>query len=245
MATKQPDEALTYTYSFASDMAPADTIASIVTVEVEPSGGLTNAAQSISGQTVLVRWGGGANGSTYLTKVLVLTGSGDIIEQDGAITVQEFFNPPANIPGVVDFNYAVWAARYPELADKVSLGMASAYFAEASIYLNNTPCSPVQDTGQRSVLLNMLVAHIAALNGARSDPSSFAPGRLSSASEGSVSVSLDLGALPGSATWYAQTTYGLSYWALTANLRTMHYVPARPRYFGPAYGSFTRRLGYP
>lgn len=239
MATKQPDEALTFTYDFSADIG-SDTIASIVAVDVEPAGGLDNLAQSISGQSVLVRWGGGANGSACLTKVTVLTGNGDIVQQDGAISIVEFFVPPAQVPGVVSFNYAIWAARYPELANLVPLDMASAYFMEAGLYLDNTACSPVQDLGQRAAYLNMLVAHIAALNGARADPSSFAPGRLSSATEGSVSVSLDLGALPGAATWYAQTTYGLAYWAMTANLRTMRYVAAPPRYFGPNYG----RMGY-
>lgn len=235
MATKQPGEALTFTYDFSADLG-TDTLASIVAVEVAPLGGLSNLAQSFTEKAVLVRWGGGSNLVTYLTKVTALSTNGDIFQQDGAISVVEFFVPPAELPGVVSFNYAVWAARYPELAALIPLDMAGAYFMEAGLYLDNTACSPVQDLGQRAVFLNMLVAHIAALNGARADPSSFAPGRISSATEGSVSITLDLGALPGAAAWYAQTTYGLAFWAMTASLRTMHYVPAQPRYFGPMYG---------
>lgn len=126
--------------------------------------------------------------------------------------------------GVVAFNYAVWAARFSELALSVNEDLATAYFAEASVYLSNADNSPVEDTTARSVLLNLLVAHIATLNGAGKSES---VGRVSSVTEGSVTISTEFAA-PGSQAWYAQTSYGAQYWAMTAPYRTMRYVSAPP-----------------
>jgi hypothetical protein len=91
----------------------------------------------------------------------------------------------------------------------------------------------VADAAVRSVLLNMLTAHIAALN---SPGASGVVGRVSSASEGSVSVSAEL-AVPGSAAWFAQTRYGIAFWQATAQYRTATYRP--PAY--PSRFAFGRR----
>ncbi len=139
---------------------------------------------------------------------------------------------------VATFNYTAWITRYPEFAGKVTEVLGALYFDEAGLYLDNTDCSPVTDINQRTMLLNMLVAHIAALNIARADPTFFAPGRINSATQGSVSVSLDLTALPGTAAWFAQTTYGLSEWAATAPYRTMHYFPGPERFLGVPFQPF-------
>lgn len=129
----------------------------------------------------------------------------------------------------VAFDTTAFVARYPEFAT-VPAPTLAAYFAEAGLYLNNTDASPVTDLGQRAVLLNMLVAHIAALNsGANGQEASQLVGRISSATEGSVSVQADMGAVPGSAAWYMQTKYGASYWTATASYRTMRYYPGRSR----------------
>ena len=125
------------------------------------------------------------------------------------------------------FNYAAWAARYPEFAG-VDEALASLYFAEACLYLDNRDDSPVSDIAVRGLLLNMLTAHIAALAGA-SGRSADQVGRVASASEGSVSVSMDTGTLPGSAAWYQQTQYGLTYWKASQPYRSATYVAA------PAY----------
>lgn len=133
------------------------------------------------------------------------------------------------------FDYAAWSARYPELAGKVDDTRAGLLFAEAGLYLDNTDASPVQDLPTRLMLLNMLVAHIAALSGALEpggSPSGLV-GRVSSASEGSVSVSVDTGLTPGTAVWYQQTPYGLSFWQATKGLRSAIYVPSYPRNFEP------------
>jgi hypothetical protein len=125
---------------------------------------------------------------------------------------------------VAVFSYADWSARYPELVAKVTEPLATAYFLEAEIYLDNTDESVVQDVARRTLLFNMLVAHIAACNGAAS-PAGVGVGRISSATQGSVSVSLDFNVPAGTAAWYALTKYGAAYWAATALYRGMNYIP--------------------
>lgn len=133
---------------------------------------------------------------------------------------------------VAVFNYALWAARYPALAAKVAEPLASAYFTEAGqLYCDNSDCSPVQDVGIRLTLLNQLVAHIAALETSKAAQQGLV-GRISSVTEGGVTVAIDLGAVPGTEAWYAQTQYGLAFWTATAPYRTMTYVPGDQPFLG-------------
>src|SRR5262249_37816262 len=70
-------------------------------------------------------------------------------------------------------------------------------------------------------------------------------GRVASATEGSVSVTLEMPNQPAAAAWYLQTPYGASFWAATALYRTARYVPGpamRPA-FGPGSGAATPYLG--
>lgn len=135
---------------------------------------------------------------------------------------------------IAAFDYAAWVLRYPEFG-AVSAERAALFFAEAGLYLDNTDASPITDVTYRGVLLNMLTAHVAALSGALEadgKPSGLV-GRVSSASEGQVSVSVDGGMLPASAAWYAQTPYGLAYWQATKRQRGAAYVPPAPYNFEP------------
>lgn len=140
--------------------------------------------------------------------------------------------------GVVAFDYTAWSLRYPELAASVTAPLANIYFAEAQLYCDNTPSSPVTDWapgGQRAMFLNMITAHIAALN---KPGASALVGRISNATEGSVSVQtqLDGEQLHGRAFW-AQTRYGLAFWQASAQYRTMRYIASPARPFDP----FARR----
>lgn len=133
---------------------------------------------------------------------------------------------------IATFDFARWQGRYPEFA-AVTQEQAEAYFAEATLYHRNDGSGQVNDAGQQLALLNMLVAHVAALARAQGGGSAEAGlvGRINSATEGSVSVTLD--ALPaegGVAAWLQQTPYGAAYWAATAPYRTMRYRPG-PRRF--------------
>lgn len=133
---------------------------------------------------------------------------------------------------VAVFNYAVWAAMYPALAVTVPEPLAQAYFDQSTLILNNGVGSVVPLATTRLALYNLLVAHIATLNGA--DRGGLV-GRINSASEGSVSVATEY-AGPTNAAWFLQTPYGAQYWQSTAQYRSAVYVPGVPRYLGvPGY----------
>lgn len=128
---------------------------------------------------------------------------------------------------IVTFDSVAFLARYPEFAS-VNPGTLTVYFAEATIYLDNTDSSIVTDCTIRAVLLNMLVAHIAALNsGVNGQAPSGIVGRVSDATEGSVHVAADMGPTTGSSAWYMQTQYGASYWTATSRYRQFQYRTGR------------------
>ena len=140
------------------------------------------------------------------------------------------------------FDPAAFVARYPEFAG-LTTAQLNAYFAETGLYCVNATWNPAYGAGVLGLMLNMLTAHIAWLYAPRANglPSaggaSASPlvGRVSSATEGSVSVSTESDYPPGSAQWYVQTSYGASYWAAAAPFRTMQYRGAVRR-LGLIYG---------
>lgn len=139
---------------------------------------------------------------------------------------------------VVEFNYAAWVAMFPEFANVSELA-ATAYFAQATAYHSNLSNGVVNDAAVQALALNLVTAHIAArystpAGGAQ--PSNTPVGRISSASEGSVSVSTEMSYPPGSASWWNQTKYGADYWALMTPYRTARYRPLYTRTGGvPPY----------
>jgi hypothetical protein len=132
------------------------------------------------------------------------------------------------MPSVV-FNATAFKARYPEFA-AISDARLGVFFGEAGLYLSNADNSPVQNIDRRATLLNMLTAHIAYLGGALSADGLPKPvGRVSQATEGSVSASLEY-LTPGTHAWFTQTQYGAAFWQATSSLRGMRYVPCPTRY---------------
>lgn len=132
---------------------------------------------------------------------------------------------------VVVFNPTAFKARYPEFA-AVDNALLSACFTESGLYLSNKDNSPVSDITWRTLLLNMLTAHVAFIGGALSADGQARPnGRLSQAAEGSVSATFDgVPATPGSGAWFAQSQYGAAFWQATSSLRGMHYRARPTRY---------------
>ena len=129
----------------------------------------------------------------------------------------------------VIFNPAAFKARYPEFAAVADQALQSC-FDESTLYLSNSDASPVQNETRRSLLLNMLTAHIAYLGGAISvDGQPMPVGRTSSATEGSTSASLEYAA-PGSSAWFTQTQYGAAFWQATISLRSFRYIPRPTRF---------------
>ena len=90
----------------------------------------------------------------------------------------------------VVFNPAAFKAAYPEFG-AVPDAALNGYFVRSQLFLVNQDC-PVQDEDKRLMLFWLLVAHIAQLAGALNPGGIPGPvGRTSSATEGSVSVTLE------------------------------------------------------
>lgn len=124
----------------------------------------------------------------------------------------------------VVFDPAAFKVAYPEFA-AVDNAVLQSCFDQATLYLSNSDCSPVQDLTKRQALLWMLTAHIATLRGyGPGTGRAGVVGRVSSATEGSVSISTEYG-VPGSATWFSQTPYGANFWEATLYLRSFRYRP--------------------
>jgi len=124
----------------------------------------------------------------------------------------------------VVFNPTTFKLRYPEFA-AVANDLLALFFDEATLYMDNSDTSIVQDIPRRTTLLNMLTAHVTALSGATAADGQPKPvGRIASAGEGSVSVSLEY-MTPGTMAWFVQTQYGAAFWQATSSLRGFRYFP--------------------
>lgn len=153
---------------------------------------------------------------------------------------------PTPAHGVVVFEPSVFKVLYAQFA-AVADSSLTLFFDLATLIVTNVCGSIVQDATQRERLLNLLVAHIAALQpvspagGPGSGPALV--GRITSATEGTVSVSAEYASsVSSSEAWFIQTQYGALFWQLTATYRSFRYTaPVRP--FGPA-GAFPGRRGY-
>lgn len=140
---------------------------------------------------------------------------------------------------VAVFNVNQFLGRYPEFSavNTANPLRLAALFQEAGLYLNNTDASPVCDVNRRGVLLNMLTAHISYLAGDLSSDGQARPvGRLSQATEGSVSATFEsVPPTPGTGAWFQQSQYGAAFWQATTSLRGARYV-------APACNSIYRRV---
>lgn len=141
--------------------------------------------------------------------------------------------------GPVTFDYAFFQRRFPEISEWCSPDQTEFYFELATSLLDNRDAggtrpfctalqnSPITDIPTRQRLLGLLTAHIATLfapiNGVASPT---LVGRITNASEGSVSVGVDFPSDPG-AEWFTQTKYGAMFWQLTKRYRQMRYYPGR------------------
>jgi hypothetical protein len=137
----------------------------------------------------------------------------------------------------VAFVYADWIAAFPVFG-AVSSPLAQSYFNRASNIFPNSTTNPAFAAGTLLSLLYLATAHVAWINAPRDangNPASTgqppAPlvGRISSATEGSVSVGVELSGgddTPSKAYW-VQTPFGIEFWAATARYRAFRYR-ARP-----------------
>lgn len=160
---------------------------------------------------------------------------------------------PVICAGAVGGAVGVWSQSafletYPNFR-AVPATTLQAQFNIATIYLRNDGTSPIRSVATQTTLLYMLTAHLLQLtfgpNGEGAIAGGAAPGlvgRISSASEGSVSVSTDYPENPNAA-WFTQTPYGAAFWQATANFRRAYYRPG-PTRFGTGIGNGTLGGGY-
>ena len=155
---------------------------------------------------------------------------------------------PTPVHGVVEFVPADFRALFPQFTDPPTTdAMLDMYFALATLILDNSCGSLVQDAAQRERLLNLLMAHIATLmplataGGSGSGASIVGP--ITSATEGTVSISAGwLSNVSQSMAWFLLTAWGQLFWQLTAPYRSFRYVPP-PQCCGPG-GRLAGRRGY-
>ncbi|MFZ4835766.1 DUF4054 domain-containing protein [Rouxiella sp. Mn2063] len=128
--------------------------------------------------------------------------------------------------GVVVLDISKFRAMFPEFSN-VDDTLLPFLFDQATDYLNNTVYSLVTDVIKRERLLYLLIAHLAYMRygDANGNGGTGMVGRLSSASEGSVSVSSDAGQIEFRYMWYTQSPYGMDYWQATKVYRMANYYP--------------------
>ena len=128
----------------------------------------------------------------------------------------------------VTFDPKAFKARYPEFV-AVADATLTAVFDEACLLIDNSDASPVSDVTRRRVMLWLAVAHLAKLGGLAEQSAGIASatpaGRVTSASEGSVSVSFSVGPETDQNAFWLQTAYGQQLWKLMAPYRQAVYVP--------------------
>ena len=141
------------------------------------------------------------------------------------------------------FDYDTWVAMFPEMAG-VTSPVATGYFAMATMYIRNDGGGPINDPNMQATVLNLTTAHIAKLfsnqtagipvTGGIEPPNTGAVGRVSQASQGSVSATLEMMPAEASSAWFNQTQYGAAAYRMLAPFRTMRYLgPTNRRRFNP------------
>lgn len=113
-----------------------------------------------------------------------------------------------------------------------------AYFELASIWLRNDGTGRVKSVKLQTQLMYMVTAHLTQLfSGPDGNDPSGLVGRISSATEGSVTVATEMEGNINSA-WFNQTPYGAAFWQATAAFRSFPaYLPG-PTRFGNGIGTF-------
>lgn len=129
---------------------------------------------------------------------------------------------------IVVFDPTAFKAIYPEFTTYPDARCVAMFGLAAGSLLDNTDNSPVMSLDVRTNLFYLLVAHLLSLFGAGGvKPGSGAPpGRLSTATQGSVTAGFEYTLPAGSALapWYLQTGYGALYWTAIAPYRSARYI---------------------
>jgi hypothetical protein len=143
---------------------------------------------------------------------------------------------------VVTFDPAAFAAAYPEFASVAQARTTMLFGLAAATILDNTDGSPVMDINLRTQLFYLLVGHLLLVFGsAPTTPDNTPPGRVASATQGTITTSFEYTMPQGSAMapWFLQTKYGAMYWTATAPYRSARIIANGESGIGRAiaYGS--------
>lgn len=130
---------------------------------------------------------------------------------------------------IVVFDPSQFKTAFPEFAAVPDARLTLLFNMATASLIDNTDASIVVDVVQRASMLDLAVAHLLTLFGTtvagtgNAGPSGVV-GRLSSATEGSVSSSFEMNVpvSPGSA-WWNQTQYGAMFWVMMAPFRSFRY----------------------
>lgn len=133
---------------------------------------------------------------------------------------------------IVVFDPAAFKLAYPEFANVPDARCNALFDIAQYTLLDNTDNSPVMDINFRTSLFYMIEAHLILLFSGNPAPrpdgtyDNTPPGRISSATEGTVSASseYDLGQGNASSAWWTQTKYGAMFWAATVRFRSFKYI---------------------
>lgn len=127
---------------------------------------------------------------------------------------------------IVVLDIPKFRAMFPEFSN-VTDETLPFLFDQATDYLNNSDFSLVDDVIKRERLLYLLMAHLAYVRygDANGNGGTGMVGRISSASEGSVSASSDAGQVEFRYMWYTQSQYGMGFWQATKVYRMANYYP--------------------
>lgn len=128
---------------------------------------------------------------------------------------------------IVTFDPLAFVAEYPEFAAVPNARMTAMFTLAEQSMLDNTDNSPVMDVNFRTQLFFMLVAHLLTIFRFNPKiPTNTPPGRISQATEGTVTAAFEYQMPQGSAmaAWFLQTKYGAMYWTFTAPFRSMQYM---------------------
>ncbi len=134
---------------------------------------------------------------------------------------------------VVVLDPSAFRSSYPEFAGLTD-GQVTTDWTMAQQLCDNTDDSIIQDVDVRAACLYALTAHFAVLmgQGTQGAARSGLVGRIASATQGSVNVSLEMPTNPDAA-FFMQTQYGAIYWQLTGPYRTFLYAPGPVRNIDP------------
>jgi hypothetical protein len=119
---------------------------------------------------------------------------------------------------IVELNTAKFRGMLPELSAVADDELAG-YFMRAQLYIDNGETALIPNPPRESILY-LTMAHLISLY---KDGRGSSVGRISSASQGSVSVSFGFSPTVGGE-WWQQTQYGAEVWAVTLKYRTFRWI---------------------